>query len=242
MSKKDNKLFLIKINIKESFIDNKYILLLSTLFFFVPLFLGYIFSSNLNGFLDPVLNAFKQKIVSGEIKLSFDSIFINNFKAILMEYTGAIFFGLVTSVNLIFNGLLIGYFGSKIALHKFLIGILPHGIFEIPGLIIGGAAGLVLSWFLFNFIRDIVIYNRDKLNQISHDYSTEDPYNEEYFKSSDEKYLNEVNMSKKFGYSMNKNHIKLKQSIILFLISAILIVIAAVIETQITSKIITFFA
>ncbi|GAA5818163.1 MAG: stage II sporulation protein M [Methanobrevibacter sp. CfCl-M3] len=241
MNKKD-KFLLIKINVKESFIDNKYILLLSTLLFFVPLFLGYIFSSNLNGFLDPVLNAFKQKIVSGEIKLSFDSIFINNFKAILMEYTGAIFFGLITSANLMFNGLLIGYFGSKIALRTFLAGITPHGIFEIPGLIIGGTAGFVLSWFLFNFIKDIVLYNKDKLNQVSYDYSSEDQYNEEYFKNYDEKYLNGVSMSKRFDYSLNKNHVKLKQSIILLLISTILIVIAAVIETHVTPKIISFFA
>lgn len=240
MNIKSRALNLIKINVQKSFIENKYALLLSTLLFMIPLFLGYLFSSNLGEFLDPIIDDFKEKIINGEIKLTFDSIFINNFKAILFEYAGAIIFGLITGTILIFNGLFIGYFASKIDLKTFLLGTIPHGIFEIPGLIIGATAGFVLLYFLFNFIKDILTYNKDPINNDSriYKYSNEDSYNKEYFKRYNE-YLN-AGISKRFSYSIDNNYKKLKQSIILFLIATTLLIIAAVIETQITTKIIHF--
>ncbi|MDR2830655.1 MAG: stage II sporulation protein M [Methanobrevibacter sp.] len=238
-----NGLKLIKINIKESFIENKQIILLSSLLFIVPLFLGFLFPSNLGKFLDPILDAFKQKIINGDVKLTFDSIFINNFKAILIEYIGAIFFGLITMANLVFNGLLIGYFGSQIELKTFLLGIIPHGIFEIPGIIIGAAAGFILLLFMFKFIKDFVLYNSD-LNSIKYSCKGDtngNYYDDEYFKRYDG-YLSTTNTSKRFSYGMDNNYKKLKQSITLFLIASILIAIAAIIETRVTLEIVHFFS
>ncbi|MDR3292373.1 MAG: stage II sporulation protein M [Methanobrevibacter sp.] len=242
MNIKSRVLNLIKIDIQKSFIENKYPLLLSTLLFMIPLFLGYLFSSNLGEFLDPIIDNFKEKIINGGIKLTFDSIFINNFKAILFEYAGAILFGLITVAILIFNGLFIGYFASKIDLKTFLLGTVPHGIFEIPGLIIGATAGFILLYFLFNFTKDILIYNKDPINNDPRTYKhfNEDHYNDEYFKRYNEHF--NAGISKRFSYSMDNNYKKLKQSIILFLIATTLLIIAAVVETQITVKIIHFFS
>ncbi|MDR2624132.1 MAG: stage II sporulation protein M [Methanobrevibacter sp.] len=235
-------LHLIKKDVKGSLIENKYALLLSTLLFIVPLFLGYLLSSSLREFMDPVLNAFKQKIVNGEIKLTAESIFINNFKAILIEYTGATFFGLITVANLILNGLLVGYFGSKIDSKTFLLGITPHGIFEIPGLIIGGTAGFTLLYFIFNFIKDVTTYNTDP-NPIQYTrHANESYYNDEYFKRYEEKYFNKTKISKRFSYGINNNYKKLKQSIILFSIATVLLVVAAFIEAKITPEIIHIFS
>ncbi|MDR2873366.1 MAG: stage II sporulation protein M [Methanobrevibacter sp.] len=215
---------LVKNEVKESLIENKYILLLSTILFIFPLILGYLLGHHLQPVLEPVLDEFKRKVISGEVKISFDSIFLNNLKAILIEYAGGIFFGILTFFILVFNGLFIGYFGFKVVdLKLFLVGIAPHGIFEIPAVIIGAAAGLVFLSFLVKLIKDIISKNSFDLNQ--HDYP-------------DETHLTETT---KFKFAWNKNYKILKQSLILLVISIFLLIIAAFIETQITVIMINLF-
>jgi uncharacterized membrane protein SpoIIM required for sporulation len=221
----------VKNEVKESLIENKYILLLSTILFMFPLILGYFLGHNLQILLEPVLTEFKKKVSSGEVKLTFDSIFLNNFKAVLIEYVGGIFFGFLTFFILVFNGLFIGYFGSKLNLKLFLVGIIPHGIFEIPALIIGATAGFVFTSFLVNVIKDTISKNSYKsdLNQ-----SLVDNY-------PDENNFNKTTRLQKFKFALDKNHKKIKQSLILLSISIVLLIIAAFIETHITAIIINAF-
>jgi uncharacterized membrane protein SpoIIM required for sporulation len=221
----------VKNEVKESIIENKYILLLSTILFMFPLILGYFLGNNLQVLLEPVLTEFKKKVSSGEVKLTFDSIFLNNFKAVLIEYIGGIFFGFLTFFILIFNGLFIGYFGSKLDLKLFLVGIIPHGIFEIPALIIGAAAGFVFTSFLVNVIKDIIskdLYKSDLNQSLLDNYPNENNFNK-------------TTILQKFKFALGKNQKRIKQSLILLLISIILLIIAAFIETHITAIIINSF-
>ncbi len=63
-------------------------------------------------------------------------------------------FGLGTAALLFNNGALIGVLGSEMAgvgkLDHLLSSIAPHGVPEISGLIISGAAGLLMGWSLIN--------------------------------------------------------------------------------------------
>jgi uncharacterized membrane protein SpoIIM required for sporulation len=215
----------VKNEIKESFIENKYILFLSTILFMFPLILGYLLGHNLQVLLEPVFTEFKKKISTGEVKLSFDSIFLNNFRAVLIEYAGGIFFGILTFFILIVNGLFIGYVGIKVDLKLFLIGIIPHGIFEIPAFIIGGTAGFVFTSFIIKLIKDMISKNPYQSNNILNNYSDK----------------NNFNKTSKFKFVLNKNSKKIKQSLILLVISIFLLIIAAFIETSITPIIINSF-
>lgn len=201
--------------IKMAFIENKYILLFSTLLFVIPMFLGYIFAPYLESLLDPVVNNFQNKIQEGEIKLTFESIFSNNLYVLLTIYSGAIVFGLITAMILISNGLFIGYYANGIPLETFLILTLPHGIFEIPAIIIAGAGSFTLISFLIYFIKGLIFPERNKWGE-------------------------KPKTLKIISNSFNKNFNKLGQSLTLLIVGIILLAIAAFIETYITINLANF--
>ncbi|MDR0900439.1 MAG: stage II sporulation protein M [Methanobrevibacter sp.] len=146
---------LIKKEIKIAFKDNSYLLLFSTLLFLIPMFLGYFFPQYLDSLMNPVVDTFRNRVETGEIKLVTDSIFLNNFNVAIVLYFGAIFIGLLTAMILIINGMFIGYFASSMNLGTFLLLTLPHGIIELPAIIIAACGGFVLLNFIINFIIDI---------------------------------------------------------------------------------------
>ncbi|WP_277346768.1 stage II sporulation protein M [Thermococcus sp. 21S7] len=73
--------------------------------------------------------------------------FKHNIKVALMLWSGAITFGATTLLNLTFNGMILGSAvkttTEQIGLIKTLLLLLPHGVLEIPGMII--AEPLVLK-------------------------------------------------------------------------------------------------
>lgn len=92
----------------------------------------------------------------GKEKLSFSYIFENNLKAsLLLSFGGALTFSGLTFLNLIFNGMNLGaLFYEALASNDvgtFFLLIFPHGIFEIPALIIAGAAGFKIPYELLRF-------------------------------------------------------------------------------------------
>lgn len=76
----------------------------------------------------------------------FGFIFLNNaLKSILVLFAG-VAFGIAPLAFLLINGMLVGYLGEMFAktdqLGAFMIGILPHGIIEIPAIILACAYGI----------------------------------------------------------------------------------------------------
>lgn len=74
-------------------------------------------------------------------------IFRNNLRALLFIMFGGIALGIISLSGIIFNGFLVGivlalnfYNGQSLAF--FLAAILPHGIFELPAVLVGSAFGL----------------------------------------------------------------------------------------------------
>jgi len=84
-------------------------------------------------------------------------IFLNNGLKILAVAFLGILFGIAPIFFTALNGFLIGMVAFLIqenhSWNTFWLGILPHGIFEIPALIIGSAIGLKLGFSFFKFIR-----------------------------------------------------------------------------------------
>lgn len=195
--------------VKVAFIENKYALLLSTLLFIVPMFIGYFCAPYLESLLQPMVDNFESRIQKGEIKLTIESIFFNNFQVAIIMYSGAISLGFITAILLISNGLFLGYFATNSPIDLFLILTLPHGIFEIPGIIIAGAGGFTLITFLPYFLRDIVTFEYNQWGE-------------------------RPKLRDRVVISFNKNFKKINHSLILFGIATILLIIAAFIEVYIT--------
>lgn len=183
---------------------NEMFLIASAALFFSSLFAGYLLSGVIDQFLASTLKSFKEGVTSGEIKLTTLSISMNNLKIALFIYGGGIPLGLFTVYFLAFNGLFIGYAASKYPIGDFIIYTLPHGVFEISGIIIAGAAGFRIASMVINMARDVTHIKRyiplgDQINQI-----------------------------------LNVNYPEFKESITLFVIAVVLILIAAVIEANFT--------
>jgi stage II sporulation protein M len=183
---------------------NEMFLIASAATFFGSLFIGYFLSGILDQLLAGTLKSFQESVNNGEIKLTTLSIFMNNLKVSLTIYAGGIIFGILTVGFLFFNGLFVGYAASKFPIGDFIIYTLPHGIFEISGLIIAGAAGFRLANTIINVIRDILNMKR---------------------------YMPVGGQIKEI---LNINYWEFRESLTLFAIAIVLIFIAAIIEANFT--------
>lgn len=181
---------------------NEIFLWISIVLFFGSMGVGYFFSGLLESYLAPALQGFQQRVNDGTLKLETLSLFQNNVAIAAYIYIGGILIGVVTAILLISNGVFIGFVASKYQLGDFLIYTVPHGIFEVTGIILAGGAGFRLGSIVLNFLNDVTKINRNISikNQLS--------------------YLVEINID------------NFKDSLALFIIAAILLIIAAFIEAN----------
>jgi len=183
---------------------NEIFLIASAAIFFGSMFAGYLLSGMIDQFLAGTLKSVKEGVSNGQIQLTTLYIFTNNIKIALFTYTSGVIFGLGSIGYLFFNGLFIGYTASKFSIGDFIIFTLPHGVFEIAGIIISGAAGFRLASCVVHIIRDATRIKR-------------------YMPAGEQ-----------IGQILHVNYWEFKESILLFVIAAVLIFIAAIIEANFT--------
>ena len=92
-----------------------------------------------------------------EKRASFEYILVNNLKIITLIVTGSFTFSILTIVNILYNGLTLGYLiGNALrngfSLNQLILLTLPHGIFEIPAIIIAGAAGFKIPYEIIRYL------------------------------------------------------------------------------------------
>jgi stage II sporulation protein M len=142
---------------------NKNLLIVSLSIYFgslvIGLIIGYFYTAPIKNFLNVLVKTDRQFL--GKNGLSTVPIFLHNLQSIFITFAGGII-GIITGLTLFFNGFIygsfLGYFASNnhtiggqvssvglLTPAKFIIYTLPHGIFEISGFIIAGAAGFRLT-------------------------------------------------------------------------------------------------
>ncbi len=214
-------------NIKEAFSQNKTIILTITTIFILSFIIGFLFSDYLSQIISPVVQAFQQKVQSGQVELTTNSLYLNNIQATLTIYAGSLLLGILGIISIIINALLIGHYAAIYYANNqtlmFILLIVPHGIFEIPSLIIASAAGFTTLKFIIKFIK----------NLLSPDYSYTEIFDPIYN-------LDKIGVKETILMSWRKNAKVLKQAIILLIISIILLLIAAFIEANITKQLASF--
>jgi len=143
---------------------NKFILQLAAVIFFVSLFLGILVGYLFPDIVRKIIDTYVQALLSLHIQKTTLSIFTHNLQAVLTEYIGGVI-AIIPIFDLFSNGFFIGaFFGylfnhsyttaiGPLSAQKFLAYTIPHGIFEIPGLIIAGAAGLRLTTQVIDIIK-----------------------------------------------------------------------------------------
>lgn len=143
-------------NLKLGFVNNKYFLLFSIALFIIPALIGYLYADNLSLIMEPLIKGFINDIDVGNIQLTTFSLFANNLRVDFVLFVGSALFAVFGMMILMFNGIFIGYFGTKSPIIPFLALILPHGIFEIPSMIISALAGFIVLSFIIKSIKFII--------------------------------------------------------------------------------------
>ncbi|MEK3719679.1 stage II sporulation protein M [Paenibacillus sp. FSL H8-0034] len=147
----------------------KHYFIAATLVFVVGMILGAGFSESFQTFIESQLKALEQLTQSMADKPNpqwsmFWLIFWNNvLKTMLVIVLGA-FFGILPLFFLLTNGLLLGYIGALSAHKESLLfvlkGIVPHGILEIPAIIIAAAFGMRLGVLMMKSLAALISPNR----------------------------------------------------------------------------------
>jgi stage II sporulation protein M len=138
---------------KELSHETKKHLIILTVLFVASAALGYAATishpDEASKFLGTLVREIKETVRSfGKTSLFLFIFGTNTAKAFLIMIFGT-FFGIAPVLFIIFNGFILGLMGTLIAfsggVHFFTLGIAPHGIFEIPGVLLASAYGLMLG-------------------------------------------------------------------------------------------------
>ena len=89
-------------------------------------------------------------------------LFINNEFGGILVYFGSIFFGIFAIVSLVYNGINLGLIGQLFSQAlpnggmRFLVYLIPHGIFELTATVLQSVAGILLFLFIWRFVRAMI--------------------------------------------------------------------------------------
>ena len=185
----------------ESLRDNKKLIIVFYVFFIVCFIGAWILSADaISASLSGIQNA-SSSTPTLDNTISAMDILINNEWSGILTYVGSIFFGIFAIISLGYNGVNLGMFGQLFSQYvpngglKYIVYLIPHGIFEITATVLDSVAGILLFLFIWRFIRAMI--------------------------SKDVHGASEA---------FNQNKKVLIQSLIIMIFSAILLVIAALIE------------
>ena len=98
-------------------------------------------------------------IIQDDGSVSAMALFVNNVRSALYTAVyGFIPFIFLPALSLGLNALMLGFFGAYYLHHdlpliQYIMGILPHGIFELPALVVAVAVGLYLCRCITDFLR-----------------------------------------------------------------------------------------
>jgi stage II sporulation protein M len=183
---------------------NETFLMLSTAIVLISILLGYALASFLSPILASIFGDFKRRVVQGQIQLTTISIFANNLKVALFIYVGGLLFGSVTVIYLIINGLFIGYAGTQFPLGDYIIYTIPHGILELIGIIISGAAGFRLASCVYHIFQGLTNMRSD------------------------------ISRTNQFKYILELNSDEFWESLKLLVIAVVFLIVAAFIEANLS--------
>jgi uncharacterized membrane protein SpoIIM required for sporulation len=142
-------------------------IIFSTAIFFIGVIiggiLGYFLPRSVENFLMTIIK--NDQLIAREHGITTYTILTHNLYSLFITFLGGII-GLITFGTLFLNGFVygtfLGYLGSShvtsttlgtLSPKLFIIYTVPHGIFEITGFIIAGAAGFRLTKIVYNLLK-----------------------------------------------------------------------------------------
>ncbi|MBE8539140.1 stage II sporulation protein M [Geoglobus acetivorans] len=136
------------------------ILISLTFVFFISIAFGYIFALKYEPLTkNMVENLFSEFGFVGSLKHYevFAFIFLNNTLKAFSAMILGVFLGIVPLLFVVFNGIVIGvvvgYVGMEIGILRTLLLLIPHGILEIPAILVSCAYGFEMGIAFYRLLR-----------------------------------------------------------------------------------------
>jgi len=142
-------------------VQSKRYLYFSVLLFVIGMIIGYLFLDMNSPIIQNILRNMEQVVekitANNTVFFMIRTIFFNNLLLALLMIFSGILFGLYPIISLTIQGIMLGFiikllFSQGKTIGYVLLGILPHGILEIPGVFIASAFGIKLGFSLVNLI------------------------------------------------------------------------------------------
>ena len=143
----------------ESLTDNKKLIIIMAILFFACFIGSWVFSSGPVGSSIAQIQNMSASSPSMDQGTGAVELFINNEVGGILTYVGSIFFGIFAVVSLIYNGVNIGMLGQLFSQMipngglRYIVYLIPHGIFELTATVLESAAGIMLFLFIWRFAR-----------------------------------------------------------------------------------------
>ncbi len=162
--------------ILKSPIRNKKVVLSVSLVFMLSWIISYILIAKINYFSylgDVIFQNFKRHVEDLNIKINEDNLSIilaiwkNNLTVCILNYI----IGILSLFVIVVNSYILSYVLYKFGFKSFIYLVLPHGIIEIPALILSASSGVLLNIGLINFLinikfgtkREVLYYIKESL-------------------------------------------------------------------------------
>ncbi len=139
--------------LKEYFSRNKVYILISVLILIASAVLGVIFSDIIKEFVIEILeNIVLSMPENPTVYNEATFLFQNNIRANIIIMLGGLFFSIFSILAIIMNGLIIGFTYTLVTPLQFIVGILPHGIFELPATVLSLVGAFLITKLEINLL------------------------------------------------------------------------------------------
>lgn len=139
--------------LKEYFSRNKNLILISFIILIASAFLGVVFSDVIQQYVTQIL---KEIILSmpenPTVYNEATFLFQNNIRANIIIMIGGLLFSIFSILAIIMNGMIIGFTYTLVTPIQFIVGILPHGIFELPATILSLVGAFIITKLEINLL------------------------------------------------------------------------------------------
>lgn len=139
--------------LKEYFSRNKNLILISFIILIASAFLGVIFSDVIQQYVTEILKEiFLSMPENPTVFNEATFLFQNNIRANIIIMIGGLFFSIFSVLAIIMNGLIIGFTYTLVTPIQFIVGIIPHGIFELPATILSLVGAFIITKLEINLL------------------------------------------------------------------------------------------
>ena len=146
-------------NLRGYFHRNRNYILFVIALFAISLIIGYVFRDVFADYVIEAIRNMAKNITNDSSSLSL-GIFLNNLRVAFIIILLGFLFSIFSLMILFTNGVLIGFMFTIVPAPLMLIYTLPHGIFEIPQLILTVVCALLVTKLEINLIKGVL--QRDK--------------------------------------------------------------------------------